>query len=349
MVYRALPILCALLVVPTTVAGEPPPARVKVALVEQKEIETTISHTGLVDFDRISALSGETSGVIIGQHAVEGKLVKAGEPLVELSTDFIRKDMDIKRRQREEIDADLEKVASALQRLENLIKTNAASRQAYDDARFDHRSLLRKRDTLGEELERLRIQLDKSVIRAPFDGIVLNRLKERGEWVSPGTAVINLASVADVIVRAAVSENLIRFQQQDARVPVSVTPIGVQMEGRIAGFSPEADRRSKSVSLKVSIPYREGLLRNMSATLSLPASERRSLHVVPRDALVHAQGRDVVYSVKEGAAVMIPVNVVTRSGPLVGIADSAIEVGMPVVVDGNDRLRPGQATQIIDD
>ena len=141
-------------------------------------MEETIPRAGLVDFDRISAISGEISGLITRQHAVEGDLVKAGDPLVELNTDFIRKDMDIKRGQREEISSELEKVASSMRRLENLLKTNSASRQAYDDARFDHRSLIRKRETLGEELQRLKLQLEKSVIRAPFDGIVLNKLKE---------------------------------------------------------------------------------------------------------------------------------------------------------------------------
>jgi len=349
MPFRRLTLLLSLLLLPAAPSAEQPPARVKVTAVEEREMQQTVDYTGLVDFDRISAVSGETSGVIVRQHVAEGQRVTAGEPLVELSTDLIRKDMDIKRAQSEEAEANLEKVASSLQRLENLIKTNAASRQAYDDARFDHRSLLRKRETLGEELERLRIQLDKSVIRAPFDGLVLNRLKDEGEWVAPGTAVIDLASIDDVIVRIAVSENLIRFQKPGAPVAVLVTPLGLELEGRVAGFSPEADRRSKSISLKVAVPYAPGLLRNMSARATLPASESRRLLVVPRDALVQSAGEDAVFTVDEGKAVRVPVEIATRSGQVVGLSSAGLEAGMAVVVDGNDRLRPGQAVQVVEE
>ena len=160
--------------------------------------------------------------------------------------------------------------------------------------------------------------------------------------------MINLASLDDVIVKAAVSENLIRFQRKGLTVPVTLVALDDRFQGEIAGFAPEADRRSKSVTLKIAIPYRDGMLRNMSATVSLPASEKRSLHVIPRDAVVRLNGKDFVYTLKEGSATMVPVQIVTRSGEFVGVSDLPIEVGMPVVIDGNDRLRPGQAAQIIE-
>ncbi|MEJ1472244.1 MAG: hypothetical protein RPU59_14445, partial [Candidatus Sedimenticola sp. (ex Thyasira tokunagai)] len=108
----------------TAVQQTPPPARVVVAKVVEQELAATSRLIGVIDFDRISEVSGETSGLITRQNAVEGMQVKAGDPLVELNTDLIHKDMDIKQMQRAQVSADLNRVGATLKRLKNLLKKN---------------------------------------------------------------------------------------------------------------------------------------------------------------------------------------------------------------------------------
>jgi RND family efflux transporter MFP subunit len=320
---------------------------VVVAEVTKQEVAETSRLVGIVDFDRVSAVSGEIAGLITRQHVNAGSRVNAGDPLVELNTDFVLKDMDIKRKQREQVSADIQKVGSTLKRLESLLQSNSASRQTYDDALYDHRSLKKKRESLDQELERLGLQLDKSTIKAPFDGIVLEKLKERGEWIDPGTPVCQLASIHDVIVKVAISENLVRLQKPEEPMSITIDALGLQVEGRIRGIVPVAELRSKSATLKVAIPFSNGMIQNMSAAADILSSEKRSVHLLPRDAVVRRADEELVYTVSEGKAVPIPVEILIRQGDQVGVDPSQLAAGTLVVVDGNDRLRPDQPVQIV--
>lgn len=339
--------LIGLLLSLPALAEQPPPARVVVVEVTKQEIAETSRLVGIVDFDRVSSVSGEIAGLITRQYVDAGSRVNAGEPLVELNTDFVRKDMDIKRKQREQISADMQKVGSTLKRLESLLQSNSASRQAYDDALYDHRSLQKKRESLDQELERLRLQLDKSTIRAPFDGIVLEKLRVRGEWIDPGTPVCRLASINDVIVKVAISENLVLLQKPGSRLPIAIDALELQIEGLIRGIVPVGELRSKNATLKIEIPYSDGMIQNMSAAADILSSKKRDLHLVPRDAVVGQSGKELVYTVRDGKAIAVPVKILVRSGDQVGVDPSQLAAGIQVVVDGNDRLRADQPVQIV--
>ncbi len=329
-------------------AQEPPPSRVVVADISQQEIAATSRLVGVIDFDRVSKVSGEVSGLITEQHVREGLVVKAGEPLVTLNTDFIEKDMDIKRTQQAQFTADLQKLAATLKRLESLLQKNSASRQAYDEALYDHRSLVKKLETLDLELERLQLRVAKSTVRAPFDGVVLEKLKESGEWLDPGTAVCTLASSHDLVVKAAISENMVRYQRPGESLAVTVNALDIQLQGTAQTISPVARRRSKSATLKVAVPYHRGMIRNMSATVEVPSGEARLMLMLPRDALVRNRGADFVYTVEDGKAKMVSVDVLTRRGNQAGVASPSLKPGMKVVVDGNDRLQPDQPVMVVE-
>jgi hypothetical protein len=71
--------------------------------------------------------------------------------------------------------------------------------------------------------------------------------------------------------------------------------------------------------------------------------------MIRRDALVAFNGQNFIYSVNENAAVIIPVNIVVYDGLYVGVESPLIAVGVPVVIDGNNRLQPGQLVEVIEE
>jgi multidrug efflux pump subunit AcrA (membrane-fusion protein) len=80
----------------------------------------------------------------------------------------------------------------------------------------------------------------------------------------------------------------------------------------------------------------------------VPSGEKRSLRMIKRDAMVRFQGKEFVYTVKEGQAKMLPIEVLAVDGEYLGVDAPYIVSGMQVVVDGNERLRPDQPVQIVD-
>jgi multidrug efflux pump subunit AcrA (membrane-fusion protein) len=104
--------------------------------------------------------------------------------------------------------------------------------------------------------------------------------------------------------------------------------------------------KSKTFQIKVMIPYFEDIIQNMSASVNVPVSDKKKLKMIKRDALVLFQGKDFVYTVKEGKAAIMPVNVVTFLGDRVGVDTPYIVPGMKLVTEGNERLRPDQPVSI---
>ena len=90
----------------------------------------------------------------------------------------------------------------------------------------------------------------------------------------------------------------------------------------------------------------ENVAENMSATVHVPTSEKKTLSMIPRDALIKFQGKDFVYTVKEGKAAILPINIVTYMGSMVGADNPYFVEGMAVVVEGNERLRPDQPVTV---
>lgn len=329
------------------IAAAQPPAKVVVANVVEKEIAKTNQMVGILDFDQRSGISPEISGLIETIAFDEGDTVKKGDLLVRLNTDFIKKNIEIRRKEAEQVQITIENTQKNLARFELLYKTEAATEKAYEDLADKLRELQARHDMVNLEIDRLKLELEKSTIRAPFDGIILRQDKNGGEWVAPGMPICLLGSTGDIVVKVAVSEDLIRYIRPGSEVFLSIDALGKELSGKIEQIVPLADLATKTFQVKVAIPYFESAIQNMSVTINVPVSHKMMLKMIKRDALIRNQGKEFVYTVKDGKAAILPVNIVVYAGEFIGVDNPYIVPGMPVVVDGNDRLRPDQAVEII--
>jgi RND family efflux transporter MFP subunit len=329
-------------------AQGPPPARVAVLEVFEKEVAPTTLLVGVVDFDQSAGISSEISGLIVNHRMVEGQVVRKGDLLVQLSTEFLEKDIGVVDQQIAQLGIRIEKTRKNLKRFETLFKEDATSEKDYDDLAFTLRELQAERASLQVTRAKKRLELAKSHIKAPFDGLVVERFKDIGEWIAPSDPVCQLAAVEHTMIKVPVSEALIRYVKPGQEVAVTIKALGRDFKGRIRAIVPKVDPKSKTFELKVSVSYARGLLQNMSATVNVPSGHKKNLMMIKRDALVRHQGKQFIYSVKEGKASILPVQVAAVDGEYLGVEAPYITAGMPVVVDGNERLQPGQAVQIVD-
>ncbi|TFG35881.1 MAG: hypothetical protein E4H46_04385, partial [Desulfobacterales bacterium] len=106
----------------------------------------------------------------------------------------------------------MEQVQKDISRYEELIKSNATSEKAYDDLLFDYREFEMQKLTRQLALEKLQIQKEKSVIRSPFNGMVLAMSVEAGSRVVPGNAVLTIGSAGDLYAGVAVSEEMLQLK-----------------------------------------------------------------------------------------------------------------------------------------
>lgn len=329
-------------------AQQPPPARVAIAQVFEKEVAPTTPLVGVVDFDQNAGISSEISGLMIDHRMIEGKVVRKGDLLAQLNTDFLQKDIRVIDRQISQLDIRLEKTQKNLKRFETLFKEDATSEKEYDDLAFQLREFQIEKQALHVTRAKKKLELDKSGIRAPFDGLVVERFKDIGEWISPDDPICRLAAIGQTVVKVPVSEGLIRFVQSNQAVAVTIDALGRDFKGHVRTIVPKVDPKSKTFELKVGIEFVQGLLQNMSASVNVPSGYKKKLKMIKRDALVRFQGKTFVYTVKEGKAKILPVQVAAVDGEYLGVDALNITDGMSMVVDGNERLQPDQAVEIVD-
>lgn len=322
------------------------PATVRTAKVESGTAAATADFTGTLYFDRISRVSSEEASRIVRINFREGGRVKKGDILARLDTRILQQELVLEKARLEQVGIQLEKAAINLERQTLLFKNNATPESVYDEQRFAHEELQQEQVVLSRRVDILNIRLSKHIVRAPFDGIILEKLAALGEWAVPGTPLCVLAATDAIYIQVPVAETLLPYIPIGGTLPVILHASGRELTGVMEGIRPRADSRTKNISLKIKLDYAGQVAENMAATVTVPVSARKSVLMMPRDALVRNQGQDMVYIVENGKAAIRPVTLVYAREERIGVAAPGITPGMAVVIQGNERLRPGQAVAV---
>jgi len=255
--------------------------------------------------------------------------------------------MEIARKQLATIDVQLQYAKKQLKRFEILFKNSTSSETEYDKAFFTEKQLERERETQTAKIEKIQLKLDKSTVKSPFQGIVLEKNITKGDWITPNSKTCLIAGMDDIYVKVSASEDLLPFIVIGENIRVIIDSLKMELTGKISSIVPVADLRSKTFVIKVTIPYFDKAIQNMSATAYVPSSKKMKLPMVSRDAVILFNGQSFVYSIADGKAVIIPVNPVVYEKKYVGVESPHLVKGMPIVIDGNDRLKPDQPVEII--
>jgi RND family efflux transporter MFP subunit len=327
-------------------AQEPPPAKVVVAPINREEIFENRPFVGVLYYETASQISAEVAGLVEVAVVREGDLVKKGEPMVRLNTELLDRDIDVNLARIARIELRITLAEKNYQRLESLYANEGVSEKFYEDALYAYQDSLKEKQIAELELRKLLLNLAKSVIKAPYDGIVLRKYVDAGDWIQPGKQLLRLGATSELFIKVPLAETLLPFVEPGSQVAVELPAFNRELRGVVEGVDPLADPKTKNVFLKVRIPAQTDIAENMSARVYVPVSGKKRLSMIPRDALVKMQGQDFVYTVKEGKAALLPVNIVTFLGDRVGADNPHFSEGLMVVVEGNERLRPDQAVVV---
>lgn len=327
-------------------AREAPPAQVVITEITQQEVSENRSFIGLLYYDRVSRISTEVSGLVESVTVREGDLIKKGSPIVTLNTEILDIDITLTKTRIDQIELRIQHAEKNYKRMETLYKKDGISERDYDDALYTFQDFLKDKQVEQKEYEKLLIQKRKSVVRAPYDGIILEKNIDSGDWVQQGKQLARIGSTEDLFIKVPVAETLLRHVTVGEQVPVIINAFDTKINGIISDIDPTADAKTKNIFLKIRIPPMDKVAENMSASVYIPTSKKHLLSIIPRDALIKFQGKDFVYTVKEDKAAILPVNIVTYLGDSVGADNPYFTEGMPIVIEGNERLQPDQPVVI---
>ncbi len=185
------------------------------------------------------------------------------------------------------------------------------------------------------------------MIRAPYDGRVIEEETEVGEWVQEGDPVMTLADLERITIRVPVPERHIAElnRKTSAIVRFDALP-DHEFPGTVSAVIPRADTAARTFPVEVEVANAEGrILAGMLAQVTFRVGEPRSALLVPKDAFVSQPGGGgYVVKVEQGTAAIVPVQLLASHGERHAVTSLGppLAAGDTIVVRGNERLRPGQ-------
>jgi RND family efflux transporter MFP subunit len=314
----------------------PPPANVTVAKVQNGLVAPQAEFIATVFFQEISDTAAEMSGLVEVVSFEEGQRVQENQILVELGSELLRKRRQAAISTYEQILAELQIARIDLKRREILYKKKSISEQSYDENRYRVIGLEKRAAALKAQVQQFEIELKKKTIRAPFNGVVIKRHVDRGEWLSEGETVAIIGKDDTIDIIADVPERYIQYIKKD--MPVAATVNGYHLRGSVVAIVPRGDVATRTFPVKIRTANEYSLIEGMSARVILPTAETVNTLIVPRDSVITKFGQNVVYAVLDSKARMIPVQIIGYEGLTAGIRAKDLKDGMLVVVAGNERL-----------
>lgn len=328
---------------------------------------TLMNATGYVVAQRKAALASKATGRLVWLGVLEGSRVKEGEVVARLESNDVSATADQAqanvrqaRANLEQGQAELKDAEANLNRVRELVEKKFQSQSVLDQAVARYQkaksgiSSLQAGIGVAQASERgAKVGVEQTLIRAPFDGVVLTKAANIGDVITPFSnaadskgAVVTIADMSTLEVEADVSESNI------SKVTVG-TPVEIQLDafpdqrfqGSVSRTVPTVDRSKASVMVKVKFKQLDGrILPDMSAKVAflereLAAGQRKPLTVINPKAVAERDGVKVAF-VMEGEKVRLaPVTLGEKIGDAVVV--SGVKAGDKVVLAPAERLRDG--------
>jgi RND family efflux transporter MFP subunit len=234
-------------------------------------------------------------------HVTAGQRVSEGDLLVELDeADLLAR----KHQAASSLDARqarLAKVTDDLGKVQQLHQRGAATEQELTDAQRAVEIARAETTTAEQQLAEVETQLSYARIRAPFDGVVIEKLVEAGDLARPGETLVTLYDPDRLQLEAPVPERLALGLSVGDTIEVEIEAIDLRCHGAVSEIVPQASPASRSLLVKVTGPCPPGVYSGMFGRMMIPSGERRQL-LVPITAVRRVGQLEMVQIVHEEVA-----------------------------------------------
>jgi len=346
---RKLVLLFLFLIFISDVEAQPPPqVPVVVTEVEEQAIQKPVTLVGTVEPARRSIIASEIAGIVDNYPVQEGNFVKKGDLITELRTEVMDIKLSEAKNAKREADARYQLAQQNLQRFNMLEEKGVASKQQLDSAIAEREAWLAKRSQLQEQINKQRYDLKVSKILAPFNGFVASELTEVGQWVNEGGTVVELIDIDNVEIMVDVPEHYVSQLKlgDNASIKFDALP-DLSIDGEITSIVPQAEKSARTFPVKIVISNQDHLMKSgMVARVSFLMGEPSLVKLVPKDAIVEQNKNNFVYIVNNGYVQPVQVTRGISYKDRVEIV-GPVETGQLVVIRGNERLRPGQPVNVM--
>jgi HlyD family secretion protein len=261
----------------------------------------------------------------------EGELAAAQAALRKMETGFRREDVDQAEARVKAAKAGLDRWTLEYERTRRLLADGASTKAEMDSTEASFRQAreqlaeaeaaltLLKTGNRVEDIDGARARVasaaagvdalkdtvSKMTVAMPFDGFVVRKMTEEGQWLVPGAPVAEVADLAVVRVLLDVPERYFAGLKQGSKAPVVFDALGDrEFAGEVSQVVPASSEGTHTVCVRVDVPNpmengRPVIAAGLLARVWLPVGDERIALLVPKAATIRQEGRDVVYTVSD--------------------------------------------------
>ncbi len=318
---------------PGSGSGAPPAMTVRVAEAKSAAMREDVSAIGTLLANESITIRSEVDGRITHIYFREGEPVALGAKLISLNA--AETEAQLKAAQ-----ADSTLNQTRLARAEELFGKNFISGQALDEAR----------EHLNQSVARtaeIQARLDKTLIRAPFPGVVGVRQVSVGAYINKGQDIARLEGVGRLKVDFRVPEMFAGRIKPGQAIVINVDAFPQEsFDGEIFAIEPAVDEQTRTVLLRAHVPNPKARLKpGMFARVALLLGMRENAVTVPEQAIVPRGQNFFVFKVVNGKVAFTKVELGMRRPGEVQLL-KGVAPGDVVVTDGQLRIKDGAPVNI---
>ncbi len=327
-------------------AAAPQAALVETQELKKQEVNDLQEFVGTVNFDKKSKIASESSGVVKKISFEVGQKVKKDEVLVQIDSDILDAQIKASQAAVNMYEVQLKNTKKNYDRYSALIEKNSISQKVFDDAKVEYDVANENLISSKAKLNELTIQKSKKVIKAPYSGVIVEKNINLNEWLDIGslTATIVNTEELEIVFNLPISFIGGLKSGDDYDINISDEIIKAKLYAAI----PSGDKLTRTFPVRFKAEAGDKFIFDgASAKINFAKETKNIALVINRDAVIKRFNMDVIFTIVNEKAVMIPVKVITYFGLNAAIIGEGLAEGMPIVTKGNERVFPDMPVQIL--
>jgi membrane fusion protein (multidrug efflux system) len=307
---------------------------VKAETVKISNVADDVSAVGSLLAEESVIIRPEIDGRIVALHFQEGQAVAAGARLVSIDSTEYEAQANAQR-------ADLKTEEQRLARTKDLYEQKFISKDALD---VQVGNVARLKAHVDEAESRTA----KTIIRAPFAGILGLRQVSPGAYVKAGNDIVRLENVSSIKVDFRIPENYLSKIRPNQEIAVKLDAYpGEEFKGRVYAVEPVVDERTRTIAMRARIPNNRFKLKpGMFVRVAVTLDNRPNAVIIPEEAIWPQGKSSFVYRVVDGKAMLTKVEIGNRSPGSVEIL-KGLAANDLVITDGQMKLKDGAPVSVI--
>lgn len=293
---------------------------------------------GVINFKERSNIASQSSGVVERVLFNLGEKVKKGDELVVLNSDLLQKEIQSKNAKLEQAKLLREFQEKELKRYKNLLETDSIALQQYEKLSYELKVQELVIASLLAEVDQAQVEISKKTIKAPFDGVIVGKNVNIGEWIKVGDSICEILNHSEPQAIVDVPSPILSYIKVGDVANVSVN--SKSYSGKITAIIPKADSRSRTFPVIISLPSEGNFVEGMAVNAMLKSGGKSEGFLVPRDSIIDYRNRPCVFVIKNGVAMAVNVDILAIQGD-VAVVRGGLDLKDRVIYKGQYRLQNG--------